>query len=327
MIDPKRKGLGRGIAALLGDEPYEETDGGAEGGVTQLLVPIEYLSSGRYQPRQDFDQEALQALAVSIQEKGILQPILVRARDEAPGHFEIIAGERRWRAAQLARLHEVPVLVRDFSDVEAAEVALIENLQRRDLSVLEEAEGYRRLMSEFTRSADDLSQTLGKSRAHVSNMIRLLALPPEVKQMLGAGQLTAGHARALLNASDPVTLAQAVVKQGLNVRQTEKLATEQGGVKARRSPSADKSSQKDPDLMALEEDLRLVLGLHVDIVSAGRGGHLTLHYGNLEQLEGILQRLNRPLSVERGRGEILLEDDEAESVLSAEFGRRPLSNG
>ncbi len=324
MIDPKRKGLGRGIAALLGDEPYDDAEA-IDGAVTQLLVPIEYLSSGRYQPRQDFDQEALEALAVSIKDKGILQPILVRARDEAPGHFEIIAGERRWRAAQLARLHEVPVLVRDFSDVEAAEVALIENLQRRDLSVLEEAEGYRRLMTEFTRSADDLSQTLGKSRAHVSNMIRLLALPPAVKQMLGAGQLTAGHARALLNASDPVTLAGTVVKQGLNVRQTEKLATEQGGVKARRGTSSDKSGNKDPDLLALEEDLRLVLGLHVDIVSAGRGGHLTVHYGNLEQLESILQRLNRPLALGQNHHEIPLDRDEAEHVLAVEFGRHPLA--
>jgi len=324
--DPRRKGLGRGIAALLGDEPIEmaSTEGGGEATSGQLMVPVEHLSSGRYQPRQDFDREALESLADSIREKGILQPILVRLREDAPGRYEIIAGERRWRAAQLAQLHDVPVLVREFTDLEAAEVALVENLQRRDLSPLEEAEGYRRLMGEFSRSAEELSQTLGKSRAHVSNMIRLLALPSEVKTMLAAGQLTAGHARALLNASDPVGLAQAVVKKALNVRQTEKLATEQGGVKARRgAPANDRSGRKDPDLMALEEDLMLVLGLHVDIVTVGRGGSVTIHYGNLEQLENILQRLNRPLTVPASDDEMALEDDDPDAVLASEFGRWP----
>lgn len=327
MIDPKRKGLGRGIAALLGDEPIDMAsgDGGGDGGSGQLTVPVEYLSSGRYQPRQDFDQEALESLAASIREKGVLQPILVRVREDNPERYEIIAGERRWRAAQLAQLHEVPVLVREFSDIEAAEVALVENLQRRDLSALEEAEGYRRLMNEFARSAEDLSQALGKSRAHVSNTIRLLALPSEVKMMMAAGQLTAGHARALLNASDPIVLAQAVVKKGLNVRQTERLATEHGGVKVRRgSASAKKLGQKDPDLMALEEDLMLVLGLHVDIVSAGRGGSLTIHYGNLEQLENILQRLNRPVSAKSSvAAEEPLGDDDRDAALANEFARWP----
>lgn len=319
MSDGMRK-LGRGLSALLGDDPVERPAGAGEGEAGQVTMPVEYLSSGRYQPRMEFDREALNDLADSIREKGILQPILVRPRADAPGRFEIIAGERRWRAAQLAQLHEVPVLVRDFTDIEAAEVALIENLQRRDLSALEEAEGYRRLMDEFERSADELSQALGKSRAHVSNMVRLLALPSPVKQMLGDGRLTAGHARALLNATDPVVLAESVVRRGLNVRQTERLATEQGGVRSRRSGGASaRPSDKDPDLLALERDLAAVLGLRVDIVSAGRGGSLTLHYGTLEQLEDILQRLNRGSDSVITAAEIPLADDEADAALAAEF--------
>lgn len=293
----QRKGLGRGLSALLGEDIPEIPAGEGESR-TPVEIPVGHLESGRFQPRMEFEPEALQDLADSIREKGILQPLLVRRLPEDENRFEIIAGERRWRAAQLARLHTVPVLIRAFTDQEAAEVALIENLQRRDLSPLEEAEGYKRLMDEFARSQDDLSKALGKSRSHVANMVRLLGLPDPVKTMLRGGTLSAGHARALLNAEDPVALAQVVVKRGLNVRQTEKLATEKGGVKARKprtaSAAAAAGGAKDADTAALERDLSNLLGLKVHIDFRGRGGTVTLHYETLEQLDDILYRLNNP---------------------------------
>lgn len=317
----QRKGLGRGLSALLGEDipDVPSADGGESR--TPVEVPVGHLESGRFQPRMEFEPEALHDLADSIREKGILSPILVRRLPEDQTRFEIIAGERRWRAAQLARLHTVPVLIRAFTDQEAAEVALIENLQRRDLSPLEEAEGYKRLMDEFARSQDDLSKALGKSRSHVANMVRLLALPDPVKGMLRSGSLSAGHARALLNAEDPVTLAQVVVKRGLNVRQTEKLATEKGGVKARKprpATAAAPGGAKDADTAALERDLSNLLGLKVHIDFRGRGGTVTLHYETLEQLDDILYRLNNPTDnaadARRRRGEDLGEDDDAEMV-------------
>lgn len=289
---PKRghgRGLGRGLSALLGDTPLDTAAPADIKGTVQ--VPVSHMQSGRYQPRMEFDQEALQDLAESIRAKGILQPILVRPLPEDPDQYEIIAGERRWRAAQLAQVHTVPVLIREFSDREAAEVALIENLQRRDLSPLEEAEGYRRLMNDFARSQEDLAQALGKSRSHVANMMRLLGLPDPVKTYLRGGQITAGHARALLNADDPGLLAQQVVTKGLNVRQTEKLATDKGGVKSRKPKVA---KEKDADTLALEQDLARVLGLKVEVDFQGRGGHLVIHYDTLDQLDDILYRLNNP---------------------------------
>ncbi len=288
----QRKGLGRGLSSLFGEEIPDVVEGTDPRAPVE--VPIGHLESGRFQPRMEFDPEALQDLSDSIREKGILQPILVRRLPEDGTRFEIIAGERRWRASQMAQLHSVPVLIRAFSDQEAAEVALIENLQRRDLSPLEEAEGYKRLMDEFARTQDDLSKALGKSRSHVANMVRLLGLPDPVKGMLRSGSLSAGHARALLNAEDPVHLAETVVKKGLNVRQTEKLATERGGVKARKPRPAGHSDDKDADTVALERDLSNLLGLRVQIDFRGRGGAVVLHYETLEQLDDILYRLNNP---------------------------------
>lgn len=328
MSEEKRKrGLGRGLSALLGDTPLDAAAPSDVKGTIQVAVG--QMESGRYQPRMEFDQEALQDLADSIRAKGILQPILVRPLPEDPERYEIIAGERRWRAAQLAQVHAVPVLVRDFSDREAAEVALIENLQRRDLSPLEEAEGYRRLMNDFARTQEDLAGALGKSRSHVANMIRLLALPEPVKGFLRDGRLTAGHARALLNAEDPNALAQQVVTKGLNVRQTEKLATDKGGVKSRKPKQ---TKEKDSDTLALERDLARVLGLRVEVEFLGRGGHLVIHYDTLDQLDDILYRLNNPsdrhraaLSDEAPLGDDPDQDgddlDMGNAAFAASFGR------
>lgn len=340
MEDRRKRGvLGRGLSALLGDEGDVAFNTGGEGGGearSQTMVPVEFLQSGRFQPRTQFDQDALNDLADSIREKGIIQPILVRILPEDSNRYEIIAGERRWRAAQIAQLHTVPVIVRDFSDRDAAEVALVENLQRRDLSPLEEAEGYRRLQEEFQHTQDDLSKAVGKSRSHVANMIRLLALPDPVKDMMRTGTLTAGHARALLNADDPAVLAEQVVKKGLNVRQTEKLATEKGGVKARKirpdSEKAEKSSAvaKDTDTLALERDLARVLGLKVNIEFEGRGGRVVIHYATLEQLDDILYRLNNPTdnAADRRRSDAELDssDELADQAFAAVFAVKAISD-
>jgi ParB family chromosome partitioning protein len=212
----------------------------------------------------------------------------VRSHPAKAGAYEIVAGERRWRAAQLANIHEVPVLVRDIGDREALELAIVENVQRQDLSALEEADGYKRLIEEFRYSQEDLAQRIGKSRSHIANTMRLLALPDEVKGLLDKGELSPGHARALLGAGDPAELARHVVARGLNVRQTEKLARaarDSGG--SSRAPAA-----KDPDTERLERDLSALLGLKVAIDFRGQGGSITIHYRSLEQLDDILRRLN-----------------------------------
>jgi ParB family chromosome partitioning protein len=281
----RRKTLGRGLSALLGDDgaDYAELDKVR----TTKTVPVEFLHPGRYQPRHSVDDDQIKELAQSVREKGILQPILVRRHPDEANAFEIIAGERRWRAAQLAKVHEVPVVIKDLDDREALEIALVENLQRQDLTPLEEAEGYRRLMDEFAHSQEALGKALGKSRSHVANMMRLLGLPDEVKAMLDRGDLSAGHARALLNAGKPVALARRVVRRGLNVRQTEALAK---GAKAKRAGAP--AAAKDADTLALERDLSALLGLRADIRFRGGKGTLTLHYGSLEQLDDIIGRLS-----------------------------------
>ncbi|HIJ61613.1 MAG TPA: ParB/RepB/Spo0J family partition protein [Rhodospirillaceae bacterium] len=290
--EPRRRGLGRGLSALLGPaaDPLDAMTVGPDGRPVRSLrmVPVEKLRPGRFQPRRVFDPAAIEDLVESVREKGILQPILVRPHPEDSSSFEIIAGERRWRAAQAASLHDVPVIVRDLSDREALEVALVENLQRQDLSPLEEAEGYHRLMDDFSHTQEELAKTVGKSRSHVANMMRLLNLPEPVKQMLDAGNLTAGHARALLTSSDPLGLARQVVSKGLNVRQTESLAQKAGGKPRTKSPAA----PKDADLLALETDLSRQLGLKVSITHQGEGGSVAVHYVTLEQLDSILHRLS-----------------------------------
>ncbi len=290
----KRKSLGRGLSSLLGDEGDDYAELDKQRAYKQ--VPVEFLRPGRYQPRRKMKNEQIQDLANSIREKGILQPLLVRRMGDDPGVFEIIAGERRWRAAQLARLHDVPVIIKDFDDRQTLEVALVENLQREDLSPLEEAEGYARLTEEFSHTQEELARAVGKSRSNVANSMRLLGLPDPVKKILDDGLLSAGHARALLNAEDSTGLARKVVKGGLNVRQTEKLARAQG-VPSRASRPL---RQKDADTVALEKDLANILGLKVDINFKGESGSLTVHYSSLEQLDDILQRLGRTTEVPHG---------------------------
>ncbi len=293
MEEPRKRGLGRGLSALLGEpvssvvKDETELPGSPQGRVKTL--PVEQLRPGKYQPRRHFDQAAIEDLAQSIKEKGIIQPLIVRQLAEDT--YEIIAGERRWRAAQGAMLHEVPVLVRELSDTEALELALIENLQRQDLTPLEEAEGFSRLMDEFQHTQEALAKVIGKSRSHVANMIRLLALPEPVKRLMDEGALSAGHARALLTAQDPIGLAKLVVDRGLNVRQTEKLAQEAAGSAGRTITRAPKA-EKDTDLIALERSLSNLVGLQVTITTQPRGGELSIHYNTLDQLDDVISRLS-----------------------------------
>jgi len=280
--------LGRGLSALLGDAPAASSGsgGGTDG---QRILPIEALEPGPFQPRVAVEPGALQELADSIREHGLLQPILVRPVPGADGRFQIIGGERRWRAAQQVPLHEVPVVVRDLDDRQAMAAALVENLQRQDLNALEEAEGYRRLLDEFGLTQDALGQSVGKSRSHVANTMRLLGLPDRVRELLRDGALSAGHARALLTASDPVALALQVVDRGLNVRQTEALAA----AKPRADPAkpADTATRA-PETAALEREFSNRLGIKVDIRHHGRGGQMTIRYRDLDQLDGVIRLLN-----------------------------------
>ena len=293
MTDDRGRRLGRGLSALFAETapapaPAQTPDVAR---ATQY-VPVMFLHPSRYQPRRHFDPAEIQALVESIKSRGILQPIMVRRVDGDLNSYEIIAGERRWRAAQAAQLHEVPIIVREVSDLEALEIALIENIQRQDLNPLEEAEGYRRLMQEFERTQEELAHALGKSRSHIANTVRLLNLPFEVRTLLDEGKLSAGHARALLNAADPVALAREVVNAGLNVRQTEALAA-----KAKPPRAAAKARMKDADTAALEKQLADHLGLEVAIKFDGQGGELVIRYKTLDQLDEVLKRLSMPRAV------------------------------
>jgi ParB family transcriptional regulator, chromosome partitioning protein len=296
--DPRRRGLGRGLSALFAEDTLEDTAEAARG---VRLVPVERVHPSRFQPRRNFDEANMASLVESVRAQGILQPLLVRRHPELAEHYEIVAGERRWRAAQGAQLHEVPVLVRELADRETLEIALVENVQRQDLTPLEEAEGYRRLLEEFAHTQEDLARTVGKSRSHITNSLRLLGLPEPVRLMLQDGRLTAGHARALLNAGDAVTLAQEVVRRGLNVRQTERLAKQ---VKRRAEGKGLVTPPgKLADTAALERELAQLLGLKVSIAFDGQGGALTIFYRTLEQLDDVLRRLSSlPQPRETGTG-------------------------
>lgn len=283
-----RHGLGRGLSALLGDGPVEVSR--SDRNRSWREVPIERLRPGRFQPRHRFDPAESEALVASIRERGILQPILVRriAGGGAEESYEIVAGERRWRAAQQAQLHAVPVIVREFSDTEALQVALVENLQRQNLTPMEEGEGYKRLMDEFSHTQEQVAQAVGKSRSHVANSLRLLGLPDEVKAMVDDGRLTAGHARALLVAPDPAALALRAVRQGLNVRQLERIVQKRPG----RTRAATVAAPKPADTIALERQLTNALGLSVVIEHKADGsGQVVLAYRTLEQLDEICRRL------------------------------------
>lgn len=292
--ESKRSNLGRGLAALLGEDDGEAAAAAAGAQRGQNQAPIERLHPSRVQPRQDFDEEAIDSLAASIKEQGLLQPILVRPHPEQPGEFEIVAGERRWRAAQRAKLHNVPILVRELSDGEALELAIVENVQRQDLNPVEEAYAYRQLIEEFGHIQDQVARVVGKSRSHVANTLRLLNLPQTALNLLRDGALTAGHARAVLAAADPEALAQAIVSEGLTVRQAEQRATaaaETDDAEAQKKKPRGKP-EKDADTLALERDLSGQLGLKVLIDHRGQGGSLTVQYSSLEQLDSIVQRLH-----------------------------------
>ncbi|MET1029072.1 MAG: ParB/RepB/Spo0J family partition protein [Dongiaceae bacterium] len=306
MSAKKHQGLGRGLSALLGGDEVPVAPAAPATSVpaappAQRHAPIEFLHPGKFQPRHVFDPEMLESLAQSIRENGVLQPILVREHPRRSGEFEIVAGERRWRAAQLAQLHQVPIVLRGLSDREVLEIAIIENVQRQDLSPLEEAAGYDRLLVEFKYTQEQLAERIGKSRPHIANMLRLLDLPEQVRTLLEQWKLTPGHARALIGADDPVALAGQVVAEGLNVRQTEKLA--QSHKPAPKSPgrgkngaaavsSAKPAMEKDADTKALERDLAQRLGLKVEIAFDGSGGQVVVHYRSLEQLDDIIAKLN-----------------------------------
>jgi len=289
--EPGKRNLGRGLSALLGGAPPEARDDDAR---SPRSVPIEAVHPGRFQPRRQFPEEALEALAQSIRENGILQPLVVRRHPDRPGAWEIVAGERRWRAAQRVKLHEVPVVVRELGDRAALEVALVENVQRQDLGPLEEAEGYRRLIEEFGHSQDALARQIGKSRSHVANTLRLLKLPPAVREMLEAGAISAGHGRALIGAVNAEALARRAVAEDLSVRAVEQLVA--GGPSgARRSPGGGSRPARrvDADTAALERTLGERLGLKVVIEHGAGGGTLSVGYKTLEQLDDIVARLSR----------------------------------
>ncbi len=282
----KRRGLAKGLSVLLGDIGTAVLD--APDDSAPQSVPVEFLRPGRYQPRHRFDDNDLAELAASIREVGVLQPLVVRRDAAAPGNYEIVIGERRWRAAQRAELHEVPVIVREFSDRDALEAAMIENVQRENLTALEEAEGYKRLAEEFSHTQDALARAVGKSRSHVANMVRLLGLPDAVKAMLDDGRLSAGHGRALLGAPDPAALAGDVASKGLNVRQTERLVRRAAKGPRQRRASADAD---DPNTRALERSLSDRLGLAVTIKHRDPGGRVEIRYKTLEQLDDVIRRL------------------------------------
>lgn len=287
--DAGRSRLGRGLAALIGDVGDEV--GAVERARGQRLAPVEFLRPNARNPRKSFDEAELDDLAQSIRERGIIQPILVRNMPGLLDVFEIIAGERRWRAAQRAGLHEVPVILVEANDKDALEIAIVENVQRADLNALEEAAGYEQLMGEFGYTQLDLSKVIGKSRSHVANTLRLMKLPDPVRKSVAEGQLSAGHARALLALPDPEGAARRIIAEGLTVRDVERMAHEPAGAPFKTSAARAKA-EKDPDTCALEQVLEDVLGLKVDIAHrSDGGGQLSIRYTTLDQLDGLCRRL------------------------------------
>jgi ParB family chromosome partitioning protein len=290
MADDGRSRLGRGLAALMGDVSAEATTTTPERARTQRRVPIEYLRPNPRNPRRNFPDAELDELAASIKERGIIQPVVVRLVRGAKDAYEIIAGERRWRAAQRAALHEIPIVPLEASDSEALELAIIENVQRTDLNPLEEGAGYQALASEYGHSHEDIAKIVGKSRSHVTNTLRLLKLPEPVKAYIHAGKITAGAARMLIGAPDPEEMAREIVDRGLNVRQVEALAKD-------RAPGSGKAVKKravkNADTIALERRVSDTLGLTVTIDHRTKGGVLHIHYRSLDQLEEVLRRLEK----------------------------------
>lgn len=291
MAEEGKPRLGRGLAALIGEVGDEMTV--VDRGRGQRKVPVEFLRPNPRNPRKHFEDSELQELSRSIKDRGIIQPIVVRPVPNKPDAYEIVAGERRWRAAQVAGLHEVPVVVVDIDDKTSLEYAILENVQRSDLNPIEEALGYSRLMAEFSYTQENLSKIIGKSRSHIANMMRLTDLPDPVKTLLVNRQITAGHGRALLAVKDPVAVAKKVLNEGMSVRQVEEIAQIENAEPAKlETKSAKPKTEKDPDTRALERALQDVLGLSVSIDHKGQGGELRIKYKTLEQLDGLCRRLN-----------------------------------
>lgn len=290
----RNKGLGRGLSALLGSTDKEYANITALDISRDRDLPIEFLVPNPYQPRFYFDEQKSADLIKSIKDRGILQPLMVRRRGERD-EYEIIAGERRWRAAQAAGLHDIPVIIREMSDAEALEIALIDNIQRHDLSPIEEAMGYKRLMDEFHHTQEQLSHVVGKSRSHIANILRLLVLPDSVRQLVAEGKLSMGHARALITVDDAEALARRIIHEGLSVRQVEAIARKDKSKAGVKPAGAAKTRRldKDADTLALENDLSLSLGLTVSIeFNNDETGELRLFYKSLDQLDDICQRLS-----------------------------------
>ena len=284
----QKKNLGRGLSTLLGDDTTTKPETSAASELSPQTLPIDRIKPGRFQPRRTFNEASLEELAQSIASHGILQPILVRKRDRHV--YEIIAGERRWRAAQKAGLHDVPVVVKQLDNSDGYEVALLENVQRQDLSPIEEARGYRKLLTDFSYRQEDLARVIGKSRVHIANMIRLLNLPDAVLDMIEAGDLSPGHGRALLMAQEPGPLAERVVQEGLTVREAERLA--KAGPDEQEPRQAKAKPEKSADIRALERDLSEGLGLAVEVAETGpERGRLIIRYASLSQLDRVLERL------------------------------------
>jgi ParB family chromosome partitioning protein len=278
-----KAGLGRGLSALIGEEAVP-TRGEAK---NARSLPVAFLKPNRFQPRKAFAPEDLNDLTESIREKGVLQPILVRPVKGEADSFEIVAGERRWRAAQLAKLHDVPVVVREMSDAESLELAIVENVQRADLNAIEEAAAYHELIDRFQYTQEKIAKEVGKSRSHVANTLRLLRLPESVKAMLRDGRLTAGHARTLLDAPDPEARALAIIEGGLNVREAEQRS-------GKKKPGKGRLVHKDVNIAAIESNISSLLGLNVEIVHKGdKGGEIRIRYKSLEQFDDLIRRLSK----------------------------------
>jgi len=291
MADEARSRLGRGLASLIGDVGGEAAH--VDRPRAQRKVPIEFLKANPHNPRRSFSDAELGELAASIKQHGVIQPIVVRAVKGAQDRFEIIAGERRWRASQIAGLHEVPIVPIEVSDSDAMEIAIIENVQREDLNPIEEAQGYHALATAFKRSQEEIAKTVGKSRSHVANMMRLTKLPEDVQALISSGELSYGHARALISLPDPSTAAKRIIAEGLNVRQTEALAHEEGVPE--RAPQKPRTiagkAAKDADTVALEKRVSDALGLKVSVEHRDPGGVVQIKYRDLDQLDEIIRKL------------------------------------
>jgi ParB family chromosome partitioning protein len=293
MAEDGRSRLGRGLAALIGDVGEETKTTGRGDARNVRKAPVEFIKANPRNPRRNFSDDELDELSASIKERGIIQPIVVRALKGTTDQFEIVAGERRWRAAQKAGLHQVPIITVEVTDAEALELAIIENVQRADLNPLEEAMGYQSLIDQYKHSQNDVAKFVGKSRSHVANTLRLLQLSDKVKAYINAGQLTAGHARALIGQPNADELARDIVERGLNVRQVEALTQQKDGKSPAKGGKGQPQSRKDADTMALERRVSDALGLNVSIEHKGNGGVLRIEYNELEQLEHVLSKLER----------------------------------